>query len=443
MAGPLPSIAVLGASGLIGQSVAMDLMREGFPVVAIARRFTSEQKAVLADRAVECPVMSLTAEALSALFSRHETDIVVNCIGTLQDSSRRGSAEEVHAGFTARLVEALTPASGPRLLVHLSIPGDGRDDRTAFSTSKRRAERIIADSGVADVVLRPGFVVAPAAYGGSALVRALAVLPVELSEKELQRPFATTDAADIAGAIAHVGRRWQGGERRWAEVWDVMDRETPSVGAVVAAFRTHLGGPARRLRLPSWVMTVGAKLGDLVSRLGWSPPVRTTALAELRRGVAGNPGAWIAATGMEPASLADILARRPATVQEKWFARLYLAKPLVLGSLALFWIASGSIVLTASYDAAVSILTGNGVARPLADAMTVASSIADILVGVAIAWRRSCRTGLMAGVALSLFYMAGAAILTPSLWLEPLGALVKTGPAIVLMLVALAMLDER
>jgi exodeoxyribonuclease V beta subunit len=33
--------------------------------------------------------------------------------------------------------------------------------------------------------------------------------------------------------------------------------------------------------------------------------------------------------------------------------------------------------------------------------------------------------------------------LTPDLWIEPLGALVKTGPAIVLMLVALLMLDNR
>jgi hypothetical protein len=39
--------------------------------------------------------------------------------------------------------------------------------------------------------------------------------------------------------------------------------------------------------------------------------------------------------------------------------------------------------------------------------------------------------------------MAGTALLTPDLWLEPLGALVKTGPAIVLMVVALMTLDNR
>lgn len=443
MAGSLPPIVVLGASGLIGQAVATDLARKGFPVIAIARRFTPAQKAAFADRAVEYPIVSLTAEALSTLFSQHRAEIIVNCIGTLQDSPQRGKARDVHIGFISRLVEALTSAREPRLLIHLSIPGDDRDDRTAFSTTKRQAERVIADSAIPHVILRPGFVVAPAAYGGNALIRALATLPIELSEQELRRPFMTTDVADIAGTIAHVSRRWYRGARRWAAVWDVMDREAPSVGAVIAAFRAHLGGPGLRLRLAPWVMTVGARLGDLVSRLGWSPPVRTTALVEMRRGVSGNPGDWIAATGLEPASLASILACRLATVQEKWFARLYLAKPLVIGSLALFWIASGTIALTASFDAAVSILTGHGFARPLAEVVTVMSSAADILVGVAISWRRSCRAGLMTGIALSLFYMISAAVIAPSLWLDPLGALVKTGPSIILMLVAFAILDER
>ncbi|WP_456843498.1 DoxX-like family protein [Bradyrhizobium sp. USDA 4486] len=62
---------------------------------------------------------------------------------------------------------------------------------------------------------------------------------------------------------------------------------------------------------------------------------------------------------------------------------------------------------------------------------------------VLIAFRRTAAIGLVAGIVASLGYMVGAAILTPDLWIELLGALVKTGPAIVLMLVALSMLDNR
>ena len=68
----------------------------------------------------------------------------------------------------------------------------------------------------------------------------------------------------------------------------------------------------------------------------------------------------------------------------------------------------------------------------------------------AVRHRRSARAGFCGHrrraairILASLGYMLGAAILTPDLWIEPLGALVKTGPAIVLMLVALMILDNR
>jgi hypothetical protein len=163
----------------------------------------------------------------------------------------------------------------------------------------------------------------------------------------------------------------------------------------------------------------------------------------MRRGVAGDPQPWIAATGIEPASLGSMLQRLPSTVQEKWFARLYLAKPLVLASLAIFWASSGLIALAVAYNAATAILVSHGVAPLLAKVVTVVSSLVDISIGLAIAFRSTCRAGLVAGIVVSLFYMIGAAVVTPEMWIEPLGALVKTGPAIVLMVVALAMLEDR
>jgi hypothetical protein len=75
--------------------------------------------------------------------------------------------------------------------------------------------------------------------------------------------------------------------------------------------------------------------------------------------------------------------------------------------------------------------------------VTILTSLMDMGIGVLIAFRRSSAFGLMAGIVASFGYMIGAAILTPDLWIEPLGALVKTGPAVVLMLVALLTLDNR
>jgi len=183
--------------------------------------------------------------------------------------------------------------------------------------------------------------------------------------------------------------------------------------------------------------------GDFSAWLGWRPPLRSTALAEMLRGVAGDPRAWMAATDIVPRSLDDVLRARPATVQEKWFARLYLMKALIIVTLVFFWCASALIALTVAYPAAVAILTTHGYPPVLAQTITVASSMLDFLIGLAIAFRQTHRWGLIAGIALSLFYMLAAALMTPELWIEPLGALVKTFPAIVLMLVALGIIEER
>jgi hypothetical protein len=56
------------------------------------------------------------------------------------------------------------------------------------------------------------------------------------------------------------------------------------------------------------------------------PPMRSTAIAELRRGVTGDPQPWMLATGIAPKTLLQAVGQRSATIQDKWFARLFLIK---------------------------------------------------------------------------------------------------------------------
>ena len=437
----MPKVAVIGASGLIGEAVTRYLMSEGIEVVAIARRLSPAQKFALGPAARECPIVDLAPDALAELFDRECVDVVVNCVGVLRPADP--GSDDVHEGFVGRLLEALPRCEVESLLVHLSIPGQAGEDATPFSTTKRSAERSIASGGVPHVLLRPGFVIAPAPYGASALMRSLAMLPVCLPGKEAAAPFMTTEVADIGRTIAVAVRKWRNGERGWGETWEVMSREPTSVGDVLTAFRDRYAGPRPVLRLPAVALNFGAVLGDFAARLGWSPPIGRTALQEARRGVRGDPEPWIAATGIEPLSIQDALARNPVTIQEKWFAHLYLIKAVAIFMLTVFWTVSGLIVLGVSFKPAAAILTAHGFPAALANAVTVVSSCADIAVGAAIAFQRTCRAGLLFGIGLSLFYLVSAAVITPDMWVEPLGALVKTGPAIILMMATLAMLEKR
>ena len=77
-------ILVLGASGLIGRFVTDDLRARGFSVVGVARRLSASQKSSPLD--LELPVMSMEAAQLARLLRDHRIDVVVNCLGVLQDA---------------------------------------------------------------------------------------------------------------------------------------------------------------------------------------------------------------------------------------------------------------------------------------------------------------------------------------------------------------------
>ncbi len=432
---------MLGASGLIGQGVTEALIGDGYPVVAMARRFTPAQRAAFGAGAIEAPFVGFEPDRLAQLFADHGVEIVLNCVGVLQDGPR-GRTGDVHAAFVGRLIVALQAQPKPVLLLHLSIPGGAASDATAFSRSKREGEGLIAGSGLAHAILRPGFVIGPAAYGGSALLRALAVLPFALDEATERRPFVATALGDITRTVEAAARLWRDGWPGGA-AWDVMSAQTSSVGAVIAAFRRRFGGARAFARAPAWLMSLGALAGDAAAWLGWSPPIRTTALKELRRGVAGDPSAWMAATGIEPATLEQALAAIPASVQEAWFARLYLLKPLVIGVLSVFWIVSGAVALGPGRHEAVAALAAHAVAPAWAAILTVATALTDVAIGIGVACRRTCRVALIAGVGLALGYAAAASVIAPELWADPLGPLVKIAPALALMAVALAILPER
>ncbi|KRQ93024.1 SDR family oxidoreductase [Bradyrhizobium valentinum] len=432
-------ILVLGASGLIGRFVTDDLRARGFSVVGVARRLSASQKSGPLD--LELPVMSMNAAALARLLRDHRIDVVVNCIGVLQDGPGSDTSA-VHCDFVARLLQAIRDRGWPIRLVHVSIPGATETDRTAFSTTKREAERLIVESGVAFTILRPGFVVAPAAYGGSAMLRSLAAFPFDLPDAERATPFRPVAMKDIADTIAWLAARDPSEAN--AVTWDLMQEQPVTLGDVIDQFREVFGtGRWWRIVMPAFLLDLGARSGDLASLFGWMPPMRTTAIAELRRGVSGDPAGWMAATGIVPKRIEQMAGKRRATIQDKWFARLFPIKALIIASLVLFWVVSGFIALVISYDAAAEILRSHGFPPSLVAPVTIGTSLMDMSIGALIAFRRTAAFGLVAGIVASLGYMIGAAILTPDLWIEPLGALVKTGPAIVLMLVALLTLDNR
>jgi uncharacterized protein YbjT (DUF2867 family) len=257
------NILVLGASGLIGRFVTDDLRARDFQVVGVARRFSASQQVSALD--LELPILSMDSATLARLIGDHAIDVVVNCLGVLQDGPG-SDTRAVHRDFVGQLLQAIRDSGRAIRLIHISIPGAADEDRTAFSRTKREAERLIAASNVPYAILRPGFVIAPSAYGGSAMLRALAALPMDLPTIEAATPFQPVAVEDISVTICWLAGRASDDQAVNAVAWDLMQPQPITLGGVIAQFRRSFGtANSPRIASPAFVIDLGAKLGDLVS----------------------------------------------------------------------------------------------------------------------------------------------------------------------------------
>jgi len=428
-------ITVIGATGLIGSAVAARLLTDGHEVVGVARAIG---EASLAAPRIDWRRMDLTrVETTDWAGVLGGCDCVVNCAGVLQD----GPADDVEAVQDAgpRRLFAACEQAGVARFVQLSAIGVDRQTPTAFSGSKRAAELALMDSALDWVILRPSVVIGRPAYGGSALFRGLASLPL-LPVMPQTGPLQVVALDDVVETVARAVRPDFAGR----VALDLAGPDRLSMPDVVAAFRRWLGRPkAREIVLPLGLATLLYRLGDFAGRLGWKPPLRSTAGQEIVRGATSEqPEAWARTTGITPRSLPAMLAAEPASVQEKWFADLYVLKPLIFVIFAGFWIATGLVSIGPGYQIGVDLMLEGG-AGPLSGPSVIAGGLADLAIGIAIAIRRTSRWGLYAALAISLFYALAGSILLPRLWIEPLGPLLKIWPIIMLNLVALALLRDR
>jgi len=427
------AVLVLGGYGLIGSAVVARLCDR--PVVGLGRDVAVSRRRWPGVVWREADLAQLLrAEDWTPLLAGVES--VVNAAGVLQ----QGLRDDV-AGVQERAMLALYAAArqtGIKRIVQISAVGAEPRASTEFLRSKARADDALRASGLDYVILRPGLVISSAAYGGTALIRGLAafpaLLPLVLADSRVQ----TVCVEDVAEAVARALDSAPSGT-----IVDLVERPIHSLAEIVTRFRAWLGlGAAPVVRLPDLIGRLAAASSDLLGWLGWRSPLRSTALAVMREGVLGDPVPGPMLLGRELRTLPQTLAALPAGPQELWFARLWLAKPLILGVLSVFWIASGAVTL-GRLDGAVSVLTSRGSPTALAWAITFGGGVTDIALGLLLLMRPLAGVALKGMIALTLAYLAGSLVFAPDLWLDPLGPMVKAIPTLVLALVALAILDER
>ncbi len=181
---------------------------------------------------------------------------------------------------------------------------------------------------------------------------------------------------------------------------------------------------------------------DALGKLGWRSPLRSTAMHVMSQGVVGDPGPYRDASGGSVAPLHDIYTNYACSHEHRLAARLNLLMPVIVATLCLFWTLSGVVDLI-QISQASTVLTQAGWTQAAAAFSVAIWSCVDIALGVSLLWRDWAARACLAQVAVAVMYIVAATIVTPGLWIDPLGPLLKILPVMMLSLVAWSLLKVR
>jgi nucleoside-diphosphate-sugar epimerase len=182
MIGPMRTF-VTGASGFIGRTLCAQLLKRGHDVAALVRRPGSEPRGTRAVLGDLTDAQSIT-EALAAA----RPDCVLHLAAEIASQRSERKVHAVNVEGTARLLDACLAVNGagasiegPRIVFASTVvTGDAHgalltEDtplpvQTPYGRSKQEGERLIRESGLPAVVIRPSHVYGPGGWYASELI---------------------------------------------------------------------------------------------------------------------------------------------------------------------------------------------------------------------------------------------------------------------------------
>jgi uncharacterized protein YbjT (DUF2867 family) len=428
-------VLLLGPNGFIGSSIARQLLARGFEVIGLGRGRPPVSPAL--HGWIRADLNRLTAAEAWAPHLRGVA-VVINASGALQTRARDRLGNSQDRAITA--LSDAGEAAGVSRFVQISAPGATATASTAFMRTKAAADARLKASSLGWTILRPGLVIGRDAFGGTALIRALAAFPLIVP---LIRPCGRIQTIAL-GEVARVAVMAAAGATGPRLDLDLVEERPHEMREIILAHRAWLGlaPPLAVVELPAMLARPVGWIADALGWLGWRSPLRSTALTVMREDVVGDPAPAKAVLGQGFPDLEASLAAFPSAQQDRVQARLFLLLPLAIASLAILWLGSGLIGF-ARTDLAASVLIEGGLGERLARFFVLAGSAVDLILGIAILVRRTARMAALGMAAVTLAYLGGSLLLRPDLWLDPLGPMLKALPVLALALVAWATLEER
>jgi len=295
-------VAVTGANGFIGQHLVRRFAERG-----------SEVRAVIRD--------DFERGRIGEIF--RGADAVIHAAGATR-APTVARLRESNIGLTQQVVDAATSAAVKRVVFVSSLaavgPAASRDQPVTEATpaspfepygqSKLEAEEIVRGSGLPFVIVRPAAVYGPGDADFFELFR-LARLGLALHPGNRKQWISIIQVSDLANALVSVAETDEAVGRVYC-----LGNEMPVQWAGLFRIAAQCAGTRVRLdvELPSWIVDIGASVGDVVAKARGKAGLWSTGKTRLAK-----PAAWVCRSELARREL----ALGPETPIERGFCETY------------------------------------------------------------------------------------------------------------------------
>ncbi len=286
---------VTGASGFIGQALCAQLLEHGHEVSALVRREGSEPPGT---RALAGDLND--ARGLSEAIAAVRPECVLHLAAEIASQRNARKVASVNVEGTTRLLDACLalarsePSAGPRVVFASTVvTGDAHgallsEDtplpvETPYGRSKQEGERLVHQSGLPSVVVRPSHVYGPGGWYANELVARLRQPGRFAVIGRGRNMWDVVHVDDVAGALRLAAEAAPAGS-----TFNVVDDEPISYYDFMALTAEALGvGAPRRIPVALARLLAGGNAVDAVvrsarssnakikSELGWKPVYAT------------------------------------------------------------------------------------------------------------------------------------------------------------------------
>ncbi len=276
---------VSGASGFLGHAVCAELAERDHEVAALVRRPGSEPPG---SSAVEGDLAD--AAALARVVEDVRPDCVIHLAAEIASQRDASKIAEVNVEGTRRLLAACAAGGRPRFVFASTVvTGDAggaelEEDsplpvESAYGRSKQEGERLVRDSGLHHVILRPSHVYGPGGWYEEEFVKRLKQPGRFAVIGSGQNWWDVVRVEDVAAALVSAAESGADGA-----VFHVVDDEPIRYYDFVALPAQALG-VGRPRRVPAWlagavagadpvravVRSARSSNARIKSELGWQP----------------------------------------------------------------------------------------------------------------------------------------------------------------------------